>query len=653
MTTTAQKIDSNTTGVRFCEEDRTQAIGNLPAVAKQVWYQLEPNTETNFGGNVKTVSRMPIDASRQMNKGVVVDLDVEGSINHDMVLGGVKRLMQGFFFANLREAPDSIPYNGNATTIGNVSAAGHSYSPTLGNGIVVVTNDLLFASGFSNNANNGLQVVSTATFTAASGNLTASTQFTNADTVTIGNRTYTIQANLTAGDGHVHLGGNATVSITNLVHAINNSGGTPGTDYNVAAADPNVSAAVLGTSAVVTALNTGAGGNAIATTTTSGNASWAHATLINGADTVVVVNTNVVDEPAPPATARLECVGFQGTSGDLSITNSLTAYPTLNSVSLDFTTLPLIPGQWIWIGGDATGTAYTSHTTNNGWARINSIAAHVITFDKTGAEMVTDTGTGLTIQIFWGKTLKNEALPAFQVRRSYTIERTLGAPDPQNNPSILQAEYLEGAVPNELTVNVSTAAKVTYDMSFMACTKAEIGGNSTILSTLAVNGGGSAPTASYEDVFNTTSHVNRARMSVVSASDSYPTSLFAELTELKVVLKNNLKANKAIKKLGAFDLSAGFFEVTSSVQVYFNDIAAMQAVRSGADVTADIAFAHANQGLLIDLPLMSLGDARADVKINEAIMLPLTMQLGRDKTFNHTLLMEFFSYLPTLAMPSI
>jgi hypothetical protein len=54
---------------------------------------------------------------------------------------------------------------------------------------------------------------------------------------------------------------------------------------------------------------------------------------------------------------------------------------------------------------------------------------------------------------------------------------------------------------------------------------------------------------------------------------------------------------------------------------------------------------------MVDLPLMATSDARADVKINEPIMLPISMQMGRDRTFNHTALMEFFSFLPTLAMP--
>lgn len=658
MTTNALKIDSNSVGIRFAEEDRTQVIGTLPTAASQVWYPMEPNTETNFGGNVKTIARQPIDPGRQLNKGSVVDLDVEGTMQQDLTQDGLTRIMQGYFFASIREEGDTLPINGNSSTINAVVNASHKYKIDYADTVAnVVANSLIECTGFTKSANNGLNVVSSVSFVAATQVLTSTANYSNAETVTIGSTVYTMKSSLTPAAYEVKIGASEAATILNLHNAINmTGGGVPGTDYaSTTVAHPNVTAVDNGSHTVtITAKRKGYAANLIATTETSATASWGAATMAGGVGDIVVVATGVLDE-SPTSTARIERVGHQGASADLTITNDLANYPYMTSTLLDFTTLPLIPGQWIWIGGDTAGTAIANgHTNDNGWARIKSIIATRLTFDKTGATMTTDAGTGITLQFFWGKVLKNENSPSFQVRRSYTLERTLGVPD-STLPAGIQAEYLKGAVPNEMTINFSAGAKIEVDMSFLACTKSEIAGTGTILSQAAINAGSqavNAPTIVSGDMYNTTSHVARARMHVVSTTDAFPTSLFAELMDAKITIKNNLKALKAIRTLGAFEVNAGFFEVNGTGTLYFNDIAAMQAVRNGSDVSLDFALARNNAGILFDLPLMATSDARADVKINEPIMLPLTMQVGRDRTFNHTMLVEFFDYLPNLAMPS-
>jgi hypothetical protein len=80
-------------------------------------------------------------------------------------------------------------------------------------------------------------------------------------------------------------------------------------------------------------------------------------------------------------------------------------------------------------------------------------------------------------------------------------------------------------------------------------------------------------------------------------------------------------------------------------------VASINAVRNNADVSIDFALAKNNQGILFDLCLLTLQTKGLDVKINEPIMLPIDMTFGADRNFNHTVLTEFFSYLPNVAMP--
>lgn len=121
----------------------------------------------------------------------------------------------------------------------------------------------------------------------ASGTLTLTGLPVEDETVTIGSVTYTWKA-APAAANEVDIGGSASVSIDNLIAAINLSG-TPGTEYGTGTViHPTVSAAAgAGDTLVLTAKEAGAAGNDIATTETMTNGSFGAATLENGADSAI------------------------------------------------------------------------------------------------------------------------------------------------------------------------------------------------------------------------------------------------------------------------------------------------------------------------------------------------------------------------------
>ncbi len=104
--------------------------------------------------------------------------------------------------------------------------------------------------------------VSSAGLTPATATLATTGNFGNGDVIVIGTRSYTMQSALTSGDGNVHIGGSAMASLLNLANAINGTGGTLGTDYNVTAGDPNVTASVA-TSSSITVSDTNPNANSI------------------------------------------------------------------------------------------------------------------------------------------------------------------------------------------------------------------------------------------------------------------------------------------------------------------------------------------------------------------------------------------------------
>lgn len=499
------KIDSNVTGLRFAEE---ASLKTLPA--SPVWYPLEPNSYSDFGGQITTVARNPINPSRQQKKGVTTDLSASGGFNQDLTHTNLTRFMQGFMFADIREKKTTTPMNGAAIAITAVATATKAYTTTA---VGFAAGDLALASGFGVAANNGVKTVATNT------------------------------------------GGEVTV------------------------------AEVL------------------------------------------------ADEAAPPAGAALRVIGFQFPSGDASVVAAGGSYPRLVAAATDCTTFGLIPGEWVYLGGDG---ATESFVNNAGFARVNTVTSTYIEFDKTDWTPVAEAGTGLAIRVFFGDVLKNESDPDLIKRRTYQMERTLGKDDDGT-----MSEYLTGAVANQFTLNSPQAQKIAVDMTFLACDNEQRDGATGVKP-------GTRPALVESDAYNTTNDFARIKLSSVSGSDSAIAPMFMYATDLTLSVNNNVSENKALGVLGAFDTSAGMFEVKGSLTAYFADVAGVQAVRNNADVTLDVCMAKQNAGIVFDVPLLSLGNGRLAVEKDKPITLPLDVQ-GAEGKFGHTMLFEVFSYLPTRA----
>lgn len=504
------KIDSNITGLAFAEE---LTLGVLPG--SPVWKRLNPNSYSDFGGDVKTVAPNPINPSRQRKKGSVVDLDASSGFNHNLSFYNVQDLFESVMFADMRK-------KGKATvTLVDIDTTNpDEYEVASSTGFLV--NSLIKGHNFTNSQNNALNTV----------------------------------------------------------------------------------AAVTGTT--------------------------------------VEVATGLLVAETPPSTAYIQVVGYASAVGDLDVDASGN-FAKITSTTLNFTTLGLVVGQWIFVGGDLTANQFTN-AVNNGFKRIRSITATALTLDKSVAAMVTEANTTKDVWIFFGDVLRNETGTLIK-RRSYHLERTLGAPD-DALPAQIQSEYVKGQIPNEFTLNVPTADLVTVDFNFIGTDSLQNTGATGPLQTSVVS-----PQAS--EVFNSSSDFSRIKLASVSVTDEAPTSLFAFVTDMSLTVNNNLSANKAIGVLGSFDITAGTFSINGSLTAYFGNVTSIQAVRNNADVTLDFAIVKKNQGIVFDIPLISLGGGRLNVEQDQPIKIPLNLDAATAEDiasgFDHTLLITLFGYLPTAA----
>lgn len=559
--TTVNKIDSNATGARFAEE---LTIGNLVSDvagdgdrSPDIWYGIEPNEYSDFGGQITTISRNPINSSRQRKKGTATNKEANAGYQTDLTQQNLLRQLRGFMFADFREKADSRGFDREVTydvTDGSEDLADISLGVD-----AVDTNEIQFDADPSS---------------------------TNS--------------------GRVR---------------------------------PFAAGMLVYVSGMLTAANNGL--KVLASVDTNG---------------ITTTNTLTDDANAQPD-ARVIEVGFQFAAGDLDVTAS-SGFPTLTSTTKDLRTLGLIPGEWIYIGGDTAGTFF-SNAANNGFKRVRSIAQNAIVLDKSDLAMVTEASTTETIQLFTGRVIKNEALRADQKTRSYQFERTLGYSD-NADTTLEQAQYVAGNVGSELTINVGTADKVTVDIAYIATDSFAINENTTGANTLrskeAAADGSTAvnlPAIVEADPFNTSSDVSRIALTVLEDGTENPTPLFAYVQELSVAINNNVSPAGAVGVFGAFDVTVGTFEVSANMTAYFNDVAAITAVENTSDVSFDMHLVKSNAGISLDLPLVTLGDGRPNVAQDEAVTVPLSNEAATGAkiatSLDHTLLFVFWDYLPDAA----
>lgn len=403
-------------------------------------------------------------------------------------------------------------------------------------------------------------------------------------------------------------------------------------DYAASTTVTAISSDVLSTGAAIDGLAEGHIVKLSGFTNASNNGAFL-VTAVSGTD--ITLSAGTVDEATPPATAKVEAVGYQNSGGG-SITVAAGALPRL-TLDIDPTELGLQAGEWIYIGGDDPNTAFTNEV-NNGFARIGSIDGNDLVLDKTDATMVA--GTASALEIYFGAMIRNEKDPSLIKEFSYTLERSLG----QDANNKTQGEYVKGAVANQLTLSLPTADKLTVETTFIA-------GKSQVYKDDGVDENfvtGVRPDIVPQHAFNSTSDIARFRLMVVDPTTSNPTNQIGVVSEATLTINNNASGLNGIGQMGFFAVSSGNFEVGGDITAYFTDVDTLKLVNYGTECTVDYAIVFENTGFIFDVPGLTLGNGRLSVEANSPITLPVSTS-GYESKFGNTLTCMQFHYLPDRA----
>lgn len=331
----------------------------------------------------------------------------------------------------------------------------------------------------------------------------------------------------------------------------------------------------------------------------------------SSATTIVGTALSLTAEAAPPGTARLKVVGFQGASGDITALAD-----GIGSTLLDFTTLGLAVGNWVKIGGTLDTSTFAFLVTAGlvsragAWARVTAITATKLTLDNLPSGWTTDSGTSKTIKVWFGDQIKNGATQANINQVAMTLEKGfLG----QAAPVYV---VTRGQTVNTLALTIASRAKITGSAAFMGMS----GGESTTALDAAIDA------ATTNAILAANSNVGR--IGEAGATLSGPNFV----KQLTISYNNNLRAVDELGNPNPAKIEEGEFTVTGTVDTLFGDDTLLAKFYAGTATAINGRVMKNNQAMIFAFPRVTYrggGQPQATAK-NTDVMLSMNWQSSKD-----------------------
>jgi len=293
---------------------------------------------------------------------------------------------------------------------------------------------------------------------------------------------------------------------------------------------------------------------------------------------------------------------------------------TLASATTDMTTLGLNVGQWVKIGSVTNGATDGFDTTaDNGFIRILSIDTNLLTLNVVPTGWTADANAGSKkIAIFYDGFLNN-GVSDF----SFTIERSYLDHSP------VDFEYFRGMGIDETNLTNDKQAVVTGSFSFMGLSS----------SVGAAREAGATDVDAFSTTpFNTVTNINSIRLNGTDISCSADSSGINLATKVDMSIKNNLRGQNAIGCLAFAGTGSGQFDVTGSIDTYFQDTSILSLLNSNVDTNLDVRYVLGKRYMIADMPRVKISSGAPEVSgVNADVTATYGFQALKDPVKLYTL----------------
>ena len=339
------------------------------------------------------------------------------------------------------------------------------------------------------------------------------------------------------------------------------------------------------------------------------------------ATTIVLADTpTLTDEAAPPKGARIKRVGHQATTGDIDAT--LTG---LTSSTLDFTTLGLVYGQWIKIGGadaatkfDESGATDAEDYVNN-WVRITKIEANTLTLDNLPPEWEAVAGTGKDIILWIGDFIRNGKT---KISHSYELAYTS-----QDN---FDYYLYRGFIVDQLVLGFTAGSISTLNATFL--------GKDLVINDTSIDA--TPIEAPDEQSFNAIDNVARV---LEAGQDIADPNLARSFT---VTINNGLAERTALGFKGATSIRAGDVSVVVALNTYFGNKRFVEKYVDGSKTSVGLVTSNENQGFVVTVPNARVTDNDFNATgRNQDVECALELTAEKSRTDPYSIQIDRFEYV--------
>lgn len=349
--------------------------------------------------------------------------------------------------------------------------------------------------------------------------------------------------------------------------------------------------------------------------------------------TSIVISGGMTAETFAAANnVTVEVCGFRFASGDLQIDSS----GNLTTTTKDLTTLGLVSGQTCWLGG-AAGSAYAL-TNGRGAFRISSApAANIITTDKRTGTWTTDSGSGKTVDLYFGRLAKVVPLTdANYLERYYQIETTyhrLGA------SSATAYGYMLGNAISQATIGLASKDFASLSIDFT-------GTSETAPSTSRATNA-SAPLAEVKKAaISTVSDIYRGRIMKIGTDGVVGAGLTGYILSAELTVNNNVSTSPAHGVLGSFETTFGKITIGAKATAYFTEIDIPSHATSNLPVTADWFMRNADGAVCFDLPYCEFTQEAVNFPKDQSVTVDLMAGAVEDPIWGTSMIVSLLPYCP-------
>lgn len=357
----------------------------------------------------------------------------------------------------------------------------------------------------------------------------------------------------------------------------------------------------------------------------------------SGTSLTVAASTLVTE--TPPANAEVSVCGIRASADDLSITVSAGIATLTSAADINFTTIGLTVGQTVHIGGVTGANQFSAGA---GFARVRTLAAATATFDNLDADLATDTGSGETVDLLFGRFVRNVTVGSSEFLEQYyqfeagfedLYETT--PPTPVANPDGF--EYALDNLANQLVFGFPLTNLAKFTPGFIGTDTEPAVDNASRKTNAAT-----PLQPLFTAPFNTSADYARLRI-----ADADETGLTTDFKDWTLTLNNNGSGEKVQGFLGSKFINTGSFDVGIEGTLLFTSPLVTARIRSNATIQMGVIMQNSDGAFALDIPAGTLGDGSRDYAINESVKVKLALEAFQHPTLGTSIGISFFPVTPT------